>query len=430
MNQSSTPIPANLQSIFSPAALPSAAAGAAGGLGGFLLGEVVSVFTGANSGQLQPLPQLLFGTACWCAVIGLVIGAVTLVHDNIRSLHGKPERDLLVALPLFLILSFMGGIAGQAFYLLAQNSLTRGIGWALMGLGIGAGIGLARRNMVQAGRGAMGGAAGGFLGGLIFDVLTFISSAGDGALSRCVGLVIMGALIALLIRVVQDALRSAWLLGITTGPYEGKEYTLSTQRVTVGRGESNDIALFRLEGLPEHLGALVFQGDNWWWSGQPMGINGVAQTNSIVMPGDTLLIGGTQFRFLGRSVKAPAPVYPPPPPYVPAPPTYTTPMAQVPTAAANWGLMDSAGRATRLPAGNGAMTVGRLGSNDMVLPDAAVSSNHARLNVDSGVLTVTDLGSTNGTFVNGQRLPVQSPAALRSGDRVKFAASEFVVTAG
>jgi pSer/pThr/pTyr-binding forkhead associated (FHA) protein len=101
-----------------------------------------------------------------------------------------------------------------------------------------------------------------------------------------------------------------------------------------------------------------------------------------------------------------------------------------PTFSANWSLADGTGRTVRLPAGNGAATVGRQPSNDLVLSDAAVSSNHARLNVDGGVLTVVDLNSTNGTFVNGQRLTPQVPAPLRTGDRVKFAALEFVVQSG
>jgi pSer/pThr/pTyr-binding forkhead associated (FHA) protein len=56
---------------------------------------------------------------------------------------------------------------------------------------------------------------------------------------------------------------------------------------------------------------------------------------------------------------------------------------------------------------------------DIVLPHPRVSAPHAlfRLRTD-GSLTVTDLGSTNGTFVRGEEIPRDRPVALAHGDRV------------
>ena len=280
----------------------AAAAGAVGGFVGFLFGELFNG-GGASASALAAI----FGSAIWAASIGAALGLTILAYDNWQSLRGKWNRDLLPAIPLFAALSFGGGAAGQIAYLFAQNSLTRDIGWALMGAAIGAGIGLLRRDKIQAQRGAMGGALGGFIGGFIFDALAvLISSAGDGAFSRAIGLIIMGALIALLMRVVQDALKSAWLLGITTGPYEGREYSLNTARVSVGRSELNDIALFREEAMPPQLGALVFQNDAWWWQGTPVMINGAFSPGAQLHPGDTIQLGATNFRFQTRSMKTPA----------------------------------------------------------------------------------------------------------------------------
>jgi hypothetical protein len=62
--------------------------------------------------------------------------------------------------------------------------------------------------------------------------------------------------------------------------------------------------------------------------------------------------------------------------------------------------------------------IGRDVSNDLVINDAEVSRRHARLAVQSGSLTLEDLGSTNGSFVNGQR--VTRPQLLRPGDMVLF----------
>jgi pSer/pThr/pTyr-binding forkhead associated (FHA) protein len=51
--------------------------------------------------------------------------------------------------------------------------------------------------------------------------------------------------------------------------------------------------------------------------------------------------------------------------------------------------------------------------------DAGVSRRHAILAHTNGVYTVEDLGSSNGTFVNGQRLSAQTPTRLANGDELK-----------
>src|SRR5215510_3363497 len=50
------------------------------------------------------------------------------------------------------------------------------------------------------------------------------------------------------------------------------------------------------------------------------------------------------------------------------------------------------------------VTLGRDVNNDVVINDAEVSRNHGRLTSQSGGYLIEDLASTNGTFVNGQRL--------------------------
>jgi pSer/pThr/pTyr-binding forkhead associated (FHA) protein len=65
------------------------------------------------------------------------------------------------------------------------------------------------------------------------------------------------------------------------------------------------------------------------------------------------------------------------------------------------------------------ITVGRGGGCGIVLADDTfVSTLHARLFQQNGESYVEDLGSTNGTFVNGKK--VGAPTRLRRGDRVQF----------
>ena len=66
------------------------------------------------------------------------------------------------------------------------------------------------------------------------------------------------------------------------------------------------------------------------------------------------------------------------------------------------------------------MVIGHSDTADHVLKDRFVSRRHALVTVDpSGLVTIRDLNSTGGTFVNDERL--EDPRVLRPGDRVRFA---------
>lgn len=72
------------------------------------------------------------------------------------------------------------------------------------------------------------------------------------------------------------------------------------------------------------------------------------------------------------------------------------------------------------------LSVGRNAQNDMVLASGQVSRQHARLTIQDGQLWLQDLGSANGTFVNGIRLSSE-PIMLQLGDELAFADLAFVV---
>ena len=63
------------------------------------------------------------------------------------------------------------------------------------------------------------------------------------------------------------------------------------------------------------------------------------------------------------------------------------------------------------------VVIGRQSGNDVVVPDEQVSRKHAEVEERDGSLIVTDLGSSNGTFVNGTR--ISTPQTLRNGDTVQ-----------
>lgn len=71
-----------------------------------------------------------------------------------------------------------------------------------------------------------------------------------------------------------------------------------------------------------------------------------------------------------------------------------------------------------------ATSVGRSISCDVVLTDKAVSRQHAVLYCLKGQFSVEDVGSTNGTMVNGRKLKERT--ALRAGDEIRIGITKLV----
>lgn len=76
---------------------------------------------------------------------------------------------------------------------------------------------------------------------------------------------------------------------------------------------------------------------------------------------------------------------------------------------------------------NDSLSVGRGSDNDVVLGSKQVSRNHALLSVLNGELYVKDLDSSNGTFVNDDRIENNKTKLLNSDDTVTFASFAFKV---
>lgn len=67
------------------------------------------------------------------------------------------------------------------------------------------------------------------------------------------------------------------------------------------------------------------------------------------------------------------------------------------------------------PLTNPITTIGRTGNNDILIDNLAVSRNHAQIQREGDGYLIEDLGSNNGTYVNGQRVQKQP---LKDGDEI------------
>ena len=81
-------------------------------------------------------------------------------------------------------------------------------------------------------------------------------------------------------------------------------------------------------------------------------------------------------------------------------------------------------KGTRLVVKTPVANIGRAEYNDLILPDESVSTSHAKLQRREGVWVLIDLGSTNGTYVDGERISTDTPIA--PGSLVRFGDVQLV----
>lgn len=90
-------------------------------------------------------------------------------------------------------------------------------------------------------------------------------------------------------------------------------------------------------------------------------------------------------------------------------------------------VLSGPGAGMTLPLHRGTFRIGRSGT-ELAIPDAELSREHARLDVSNTGITLTDLGSANGTWVDGRRLlSPGAPAAVSTGSSLRCGNSTLAV---
>ncbi|MHB9035231.1 MAG: FHA domain-containing protein [Armatimonadota bacterium] len=356
----------------------------------------------------------------------------------------------------------------------------RGFGWALIGLFIGLSQGIATLSTKKMINGAIGGFIGGGLGGSAFEILAWMNQGGVAnfptEMIRFISFSITGGAIGLFIGFIEEVAKQAWLVRLV-GRNEGKEYTLYKQITTLGRSEMVDIPIFTDPDVSERHAAISVQGKRYTVEdlGSVYGtkVDGQSITKEALKDGDIIEIGKTRFLFRGKAsapryVQSATPAYdtgvqipssqhicpfcgsikdasgncecsvgsqptvanphqtvqqPAQPQSVQPQPVYFGDPAAAPAQGARLTAMSGpyAGKVFALSSGQ--TEIGRDATKPIGLPnDNTVSRNHARIAQEVTCYVLYDAGSTNGTFVNGNRIQRQE---LASGDLVQIGNTKF-----
>jgi len=316
---------------------------------------------------------------------------------------------------------------GSALYLIAG----RLVGWSLMGLMLGVGVGLASVSLRNVLKGALGGLIGGFVGGAGFDLIGLFSQ--SGLASRLIGFCVIGLAIGFFIGLVHQLTKSAWL-AVEAGRLKGRQFRLEGSTVTLGRAEENTVGLFGDPGVQPRHATISHQGASYTLKNLAVQAGTLVNGNRVetvpLHDGDRVKISNYELTFHLRTDKRAresAPVTAVARAYaggnsVSSQPSITNSADAGSTAASavrdNAYLLDASGQQFALLSG-APTRIGRALDNDIVVADASVSRHHASIEYRNGGFVLRDLTSQNGTWIGGQRVteaPLGPGAALRLGD--------------
>jgi type III secretion system (T3SS) inner membrane Yop/YscD-like protein len=180
--------------------------------------------------------------------------------------------------------------------------IVRGLAWAVFGVAGGIIYGLVDRSMTKTKYGIFGGLIGAALGGMVFDPISFATK--TGAVSRGVGFALLGLATGVAIGIVESALKDRWLY-VASGPLAGKQFILYKPITTIGSSQSSDIYLFKDTSiLPQH-GIIELRGaQTFIRSAGTVFVSGAPVRNQrTLQSGDLIQIGRYAFHFRERQRK-------------------------------------------------------------------------------------------------------------------------------
>ncbi|ADK79256.1 FHA domain-containing protein [Sediminispirochaeta smaragdinae] len=194
------------------------------------------------------------------ALFGLVLGLFFGSGEGLTSRNGKKlGHGLASGAAVGVIGGVVGFLFGQGvlFFILDKTSnylavpVARGIGWALLGLFVGAVDGIRVRSLRKTAIGALGGIIGGAAGGAAIELIRLHFS--ELLMIRAVGFILFGLLVGIGYAVAERSF-SFGILHVLNGPQRGREYSLSQSSFFVGTSSSNDISAEGYHDIePRHI---------------------------------------------------------------------------------------------------------------------------------------------------------------------------------
>jgi len=209
---------------------------------GLLVFPIVAGFVGLAVGGADGFVSRAFGRGTLCALVGLGMGVGV---GLVASFAGEVLYAVLGSFVHQIDKEPGLKMSTGAFLLQMMN---RGLAWALTGIAMGMGQGVALRSKKLFINGLIGGVVGGLLGGLLFDPIDYALGGGEfrgeANASRAVGFTVIGLLTGLMVGIVELIARDAWLK-MLAGPLAGKEFVIYKDPTSIGSAPKREVYIFK-----------------------------------------------------------------------------------------------------------------------------------------------------------------------------------------
>ena len=248
---------------------------------------------------------------------------------------------------------------------------------------------------------------------------------------------IIVGLILLILATIYKISRRVWLtLQIT--PLEGKDYVIGMDGIEIGRSELCGIRVAGDPGMLSLHASIRETNDGYLLEAadidSPIIYGGSLLARKLLRNGDAFILGTTNFVFNEKELREgegrveEARYF------------QTEPLGQI-TEQDMLSGKSAGGRSGARPSSmlgsggpydtqrfelvEGANQIGRTEGSIVLSADNQVSRRHCEINLSGDIATITDSGSSNGTFVNGQRLQPGMAQTIHSGDSITIGSSQY-----
>ncbi len=416
-----------------------ALAGLVGGAVGWLPVELAS--HGHTLTQQVSTAAAIASYVSMMLLSGFIGGAITAVQgQSLQYSTAMRNRFLRGFAICFVVALFSDYIANSVFSSILQMGgwslnqagsdfalfMGRVTSWVIMGGMLGVGVGIATFNLPNIAKGGIGGLIGGLAGGALFDPINYVT--GGGLTSRLIGLSLIGLAIGLLIGLVQELTKDAWVT-VEQGRLKGRQFRVEGARATIGRAEENPIGLFGDATVQQRHAVIERRGADYVIRNIAVQdgtfVNGRRIETVDLHDGDRIGIGGYEMTFRLRHGSAPAQAQASLTADRPSAAHVAVRLAGNRIEAAGPCVVDSSGQRYPVRA-DAATTMGRALDNDIVVNHASVSRHHASIEPDNGKYQIKDLNSQNGTFVGERRV---TQTSIADGDAIRLGQAPFTFRA-
>jgi hypothetical protein len=270
------------------------------------------------------LAVIFIQNGAYFMIAGVAFGVILTASEGIYL--GESRRAGEQALDAFHIAVFGGilaGVLGHGLFLLVGmmpltigfldylvGMVARSTGWALAGAIVGACPGAAAKSKKQIVNGLFGGLIGGAIGGLLFEVITWVNP--SSSWPRMVALGATGIAIAVMIRVVENYRKEAWLIIEKGGP-SGKVYIINKAVTVLGSHYKCDVIVGKETGVDARPEAKIIS-DGKIYKIVPaekgkVTVNGQVVAAHHLSPGDMIEVAAGRLSFYcRRSEDGPSPI--------------------------------------------------------------------------------------------------------------------------